>query len=167
MHVQKTEAERPSHGVQTFVVVDELQWDPRHRTRVVGTASQSVPDGNADIQLTEGSGARLKRQVWTSLLWLMTALWVQVNVLSDRGTSWLGTFYPDVSRDGIIRFVLRLLIGNQLCHLWLRKTGCSTDIVFPPEAAARPRSEESARQPTPSNRVIEVGFDTKKILGLS
>ena len=35
MHVQKTEAERPLHGVQTFVVDDELQWDPRHSTRVV------------------------------------------------------------------------------------------------------------------------------------
>ena len=88
MHVQKTEAERPSHRVQTFVVDDELQWDPRHSTRVVGTASQRVQDHNADIQLTEASGARLKRQVWTSLLWLMTALWAQVNVLSDRGTSW-------------------------------------------------------------------------------
>ena len=38
MHVQKTEAERPSHGVQTFVVDDELQWDPRHNTRVARAA---------------------------------------------------------------------------------------------------------------------------------
>ena len=47
MHVQKIEAERPSHGVQTFVVDDELQWDPRHSTRVVREASQCVPDRNA------------------------------------------------------------------------------------------------------------------------
>ena len=74
MHVQKTEAERPSHGVQTFIVDDELQWDPRHSTRVVRAASQCVPDRNADIQLTERRGNRFKRQVWTSFLWLMTAL---------------------------------------------------------------------------------------------
>ena len=88
MHVQKIEAERPSHGVQSFFVDDELQWDPRHNPGVVRAASQCVPDRNADIQLTEGSGARLKRQVWTPLLLLMTAMWAQVNVLSDRGTSW-------------------------------------------------------------------------------
>ena len=88
MHEQKPEAGRPSHGVQTFVVDDELQRDPRHSTRVVRAASQCVPDRNADIQLSEGRDARLKRQVWTSLLWLMTALWAQVNVLSDRGKSW-------------------------------------------------------------------------------
>ena len=87
MHVQKTEAERPSDGVQTFVVDDQLQWEQRHSTRVVGTASQCVPDHSADIQLTEASSARLKRQVWTSVLWLMTAFWVQVNALSDCGTS--------------------------------------------------------------------------------
>ena len=98
MHVQKTEAEVPSHGVQTFVVDDELQWDPRHSTLVVRAASQCVPDRTADIQLTEGSGARLKRQVWTSLLWLMTALWVQVNVQSDQGTSWHWNVLPRSSK---------------------------------------------------------------------
>ena len=79
----------------------------------------------------------------------------------------LGTFYPEVLRNGIMRFVLRLLIVNELCHLWARKTGCSTGIVFPPEATAKPRIRERVRQPTPSNRVIEVGFDTKETLGLS
>ena len=98
MHVQKTEAERPSHGVQTFVVDNELQWDPRHSTRVLRAASQCVPDRNADIQLTEGSGAILKRQVWTSLLWHMTALWVQPNVLSDLGTSWPWNVLPRSSK---------------------------------------------------------------------
>ena len=67
--------------------------------RVVRAASQCVPDRNADIQLTEGSGARFKRQVWTSLLWLMTALWVQVNVLSDRGTSWPWNVLPRSSKE--------------------------------------------------------------------
>ena len=98
MHVQKTEAGRPSHGVQTFVVDDELQWDPRHSTQVARAASQCVPDRNAHIQLTGRSGARLKRQVWTSLLWLMTALWAQVNVLSDRGTSWAWNVIPRSSK---------------------------------------------------------------------
>ena len=98
MHVQKTKAKRSSHGVQTFVVDDELQWDPRHSTRVEGAASQWVPYSNADIQLIEGSGARLKRQVWTSVLWLMTALWVQVNVMSDRGTSWPWNVLPRSSK---------------------------------------------------------------------
>ena len=43
----------------------------------------------------------------------------------------------------------------------MRKTGCSTGNVFPPEAAAKLRIGERVRQPTPSTRVIEVGFDTK------
>ena len=78
---------RPSHGVQTCVVEDEPQWDPRHSFEVVWTTYQRVPDRNAGIKLTEMSCVRLKRKVWTSFLWFMTALWVQVNVLSDRGKS--------------------------------------------------------------------------------
>ena len=50
------------------------------------------------IQLTERSGARLKRQVWTSLLWLMTALWAQVSVLSDHGMSWPWNVLPRSSK---------------------------------------------------------------------
>ena len=88
MNVQKTEAERPSRGFQTFVVDDELQWDIRHSTRIVRAASQCVPDRNADIQLTGQSGTRFKRQVSTSFLWLMTALWLQVNVLYAKETTW-------------------------------------------------------------------------------
>ena len=87
MCAQKTEAERPWHGIQTFVVEAESQWDPRHSTEVARTAYQRVPDRNAGIKLTEASSAKLKRKVWTSFLWFMTALWVQVNVLSDCGKS--------------------------------------------------------------------------------
>ena len=87
MCAQKTEAKRPSHGVQIGVVEDEPQWDPRHSFEVVWTTYQRVPDPNAGIKLTEVSGVRLKRKVWTSFLWFMTALWVQVNVLSDCGKS--------------------------------------------------------------------------------
>ena len=35
-----------------------------------------------------------------------------------------------------------MFIGNALCHEFVRKTGCSTGIVFPPEGAAEPRIEE-------------------------
>ena len=87
MCAQKTEAERPWHVIQTFVVEAEPQWDPRHSTEFARTAFQRVPDRNAGIKLTEASSARLKRKVWTSFLWFMTALWVQVNVLSDCGKS--------------------------------------------------------------------------------
>ena len=87
MCAPKTEAERQWHGIQTFVVEAEPQWDPRPSTEVARTAYQRVPDRNAGIKLTEASSARLKRKVWTSFLWFMTALWVQVNVLSDCGKS--------------------------------------------------------------------------------
>ena len=83
----KTEAERPWHGIQTFVVEAEPQWDPRPSTEVARTAYQRVPERNAGIKLTEASSARRKRKVWTSFLWFMTALWVQVNVLSGCGKS--------------------------------------------------------------------------------
>ena len=129
MHVQKTEAGRPSHRVQTFVVDDELQWDPRHSTRVVGTASQHVPDTNAEIQLTEASGARLKRQVWTSLLWLMTALLAQVNVLSDRGTSWPWNVLPRSSKGWYHAFCFSSVIWEQAVSLmgeedWMQHRQC-------------------------------------------
>ena len=87
MCAPKTEAERPWHDIQTFVVEAEPQWDPRPSTEVARTAYQRVPDRNAGIKLTEASSARRKRKVWTSFLWFMTALWVQVNVLSDCGKS--------------------------------------------------------------------------------
>ena len=87
MCAPKTEAERPWHGIQTFVVEAEPQWDPRPTTEVARTAYQRVPERNAGIKLTEASSARRKRKVWTSFLWFMTALWVQVNVLSDCGKS--------------------------------------------------------------------------------
>ena len=87
MCAPKTEAERPWHGNQTFVVEAEPQWNPRPSTEVAKTAYQRVPDRNAGIKLTEASSARRKRKVWTSFLWFMTALWVQVNVLSDCGKS--------------------------------------------------------------------------------
>ena len=142
MCAQKTEAERPSQGVQTFVVEDEPQWGPGHIARVVRTAYQRVPDRNARIKRTEASCVKLKRQVWTSLLWLMTALWVQqVNVLSDRGKPLpLTIFYPEVPRNGFMRFGLRLFIGNKLCQGCARKTGYSTGIAFAPEAAVKSRN---------------------------
>ena len=87
MCAPKTEAERPWHGIQTFVVEAEPQWDPRPSTEVARTAYQRVPDRNAGVKLTEASSARRKRKVWTSFLWFMAALWVQVNVLSDCGKS--------------------------------------------------------------------------------
>ena len=87
MCAPKTEAERPWHGIQTFVVEAEPQWNPRPSAEVARTAYQRVPDCNAGIKLTEASSARRKRKVWTSFLWFMTALWVQVNVLSDCGKS--------------------------------------------------------------------------------
>ena len=80
MGAPKTEAERPWHGIQTFVAEAEPQWIPRPSTEVARTAYQRVPDRNAGIKLTEASSARRKRKVWTSFLWFMTALWVQVNV---------------------------------------------------------------------------------------
>ena len=49
MYVRKAEAEMPSHGIQTLVVEDELQWDPGHSARVVKTALQRVPDSHADF----------------------------------------------------------------------------------------------------------------------
>ena len=52
---QKTEAARPSHGVQTFVAECEPQRGLRHSARVARTASQCGPDHNADIKLTEVS----------------------------------------------------------------------------------------------------------------
>ena len=87
MCAQKTEAERLWHGIQTFVVEAESQWDPRHSTEVARTAYQRLPDRNAGIKLTEASSARIKRKIRTSFLWFMTALWVQINVLSDCGKS--------------------------------------------------------------------------------
>ena len=87
MCAPKTEAETPWHGIQTFVVEAEPQWNPRPSTEVARTAYQRVPDRNAGIKLTEASSARRKRKVWTSFLWFMTALWVQVNVISDCGKS--------------------------------------------------------------------------------
>ena len=87
MCAPKTEAERPWHGIQTFVVGAEPQWNPRPSTEVARTAYQRVPDRNAGIKLTEACSARRKRKVWTSFLRFMTALWVQVNVLSDCGKS--------------------------------------------------------------------------------
>ena len=87
MCAPKTEAETPWHSIQTFVVEAEPQWNPRPSTEVARTAYQRVPDRNAGIKLTEASSARRKRKVWTSFLWFMTALWVQVNVLSDCGKS--------------------------------------------------------------------------------
>ena len=84
MCAQKTEAKRPSHGVQTFVVGDEPRWGPGHSTQVVRTAYQRVPDRNAGIKLTEASCVKFNSQVWTSILWLMAAWWRQANVLSDR-----------------------------------------------------------------------------------
>ena len=87
MCAPKAEAERPWHGIQTFVVEAEPQWNPRPSTEVARTAYQRVPDRNAGIKLTEASSARRNRKVWTSFLWFMTALWVQVNVVSDCGKS--------------------------------------------------------------------------------
>ena len=87
MNARKAEAGRSPHGVQTWIVEDEPQWNPRPSTEVARTAYQRVPDRNAGIKLTEASSARRKRKVWTSFLWFMTALWVQVNVLSDHGKS--------------------------------------------------------------------------------
>ena len=87
MNVRKAEAGRSPHGIQTWIVEDEPQWNPRPSTEVAKTAYQRVPDRNAGIKLTEASFARRKRKNWTSFLWSMTALWVQVNVLSDRGKS--------------------------------------------------------------------------------
>ena len=81
------EAERQWHGLQTFVVEAEPQWDPRPSTENARTAYQRVPDRHAGNKLAEASSARLKRKVWTSFLRFMTALWVQVNVLSDCGKS--------------------------------------------------------------------------------
>ena len=66
-----------------------------------------------------------------------------------------------------MRSGLRMLIGDELRHCCVRKTGGSTDIVFPPEAAAEPRNGEKAKHPTSWNRVIEVGFDKKEVLELS
>ena len=63
MRAPKTEAERPWHGIQTFVVEAEPQWDPRPSTEVARTAHQRVPDRNAGIKLTEASSARRKRKV--------------------------------------------------------------------------------------------------------
>ena len=88
VYVQKAEADRSSHGVQTLNVEDEPQWDPGPSARVTRTASQCVLGHNVDTKQTETSDARLKRQVWTSFLWLMTAWWVQVNVLYAREMSW-------------------------------------------------------------------------------
>ena len=68
MNVRKAEAEMPSHGIQTLVVEDELQWDPGHSARVVRTTLQRVPDPNAEIELTEASCARLKGKIWISFL---------------------------------------------------------------------------------------------------
>ena len=87
MNVRKAEAGRSPHGIQTWIVEDEPQWDPGPSTEVARTAYQRVPDRNACIKLTEASSARRKRKVWTSFLWFMTAWWVQVNVLSDCGRS--------------------------------------------------------------------------------
>ena len=89
MNVRKAVAVRSSHGIQTWIVEDEPQ-EPRNpipSTEVARTAYQRVPDRNAGIKRTEASSARRKRKVWTSFLWFMTALWVQVNVLSDCGKS--------------------------------------------------------------------------------
>ena len=66
-----------------------------------------------------------------------------------------------------MRFGLRLLNGNELCHGCVRKTGCNTGIALPPEAAAKSPNREKAKHPTPLNRVIEVGFDKQEILELS
>ena len=166
IYVQKTETERPSHGVQTFVVDNELQWDPRHSTRVVRTASQCVPDRNADLQLTEASGARLKRQIWTSLLWLMTALWVQINVLSDRGTSWSWNVLPRSSKGWFHALRRPSVYWERALSLrddedWMQHRQCLSS------RGCCEAMNWRVRQPTPSNRVIEVGFDTKEILGLS
>ena len=62
MCAPKTEAERPWHGIQTFVVEAEPQWDPRPSTEVARAAYQCVPDHNAGIKLTEASSARRKRK---------------------------------------------------------------------------------------------------------
>ena len=87
MNVRKAEAGRSPHGIQTWIVEAEPQWNPRPSTEVARTAYQRVPDRNAGIKLTEASSARRQRNVWTSFLWFMTALWVQVKVLSDCGKS--------------------------------------------------------------------------------
>ena len=88
MNVRKAEADRSPHGIQTWIVEDEPQWDPGPSARVARTAWQCVPDHIVDTKRTEASSARLKRRVWTSFLWLMTAWWVQVNVLYARVTTW-------------------------------------------------------------------------------
>ena len=88
MNVRKAEAGRSPHGIQTWIVEDEPQWDPGPSARVARTAWQCVPDHNVDTKRTEASSARLKRRVWTSFLWFMTAWWVQVNVLYARVTTW-------------------------------------------------------------------------------
>ena len=88
MNVRKAEAGRSPHGIQTWIVEDEPQWDPGPSARVARTAWQCVPVHNVDTKRTEASGARLKRRVWTSFLRLMTAWWVQVNVLYARVTTW-------------------------------------------------------------------------------
>ena len=62
LYVQKAEADRPSHGIQTFVVEDEPQWGPRHSAQVVRTAYQCGQDDNADIELTGASCTRLRRK---------------------------------------------------------------------------------------------------------
>ena len=88
MNVRKAEAGRSPHGIQTWIVEDEPQWDTGPSARVARTAWQCVPDHNVDTKRTEASSARLKRRVWTSFLWFMTAWWVQVNVLYARVTTW-------------------------------------------------------------------------------
>ena len=88
MNVRKAEAGRSPHGILTWIVEDEPQWDPGPSDRVARTAWQCVPDHNVATKRTEASGARLKRRVWVSFLWLMTAWWVQVNVLYARVTTW-------------------------------------------------------------------------------
>ena len=64
MYVRRAEAEMLSHGIRTVVVEDEPQWDPGHSARVLRTAMQRAPDHHADIELTNASRARLRRQVW-------------------------------------------------------------------------------------------------------
>ena len=57
--------------------------------RVKRAALQRAPDHNANVKLTNASSrARLKRKVWTSLLWFRTALWPQLNVLFDHQKPW-------------------------------------------------------------------------------